>query len=254
MPYLFQGGRLVISEEITHSLNTNSSIPIALESAIITHGMPYPANLTTTESLMEIITSHPSGKVIPAPIAIIDSVIYIGLSSAQLQRLSDPQNSSSPNTKSIKVSKRDLPYALSRTGDERINGGTTVAGTMIIAKSVGIDLFVTGGIGGAHRGAQNSAYDHDIRAADLATSIVCCTSMKRSPRLSRLQESFVDSVYDIRVAINRHGHLGRPAGTLPNSDGCHLCRCKVNLGYRSDPGSPGRSCQSFPLRLSLFYN
>ena len=105
--------------------------------------MPYPANYDTANSVESIIRS---GKVTPATIALIGGQIHIGLTDALLQQISDPE------WKSVKVSRRDLAPVLSQGA----NGGTTVAGTMYIAQSVGIPLFVTGGIGGVHRGAESS--------------------------------------------------------------------------------------------------
>lgn len=105
--------------------------------------MPYPTNYDTAQSVESIIRS---GKITPATIALIDGQVHIGLTDALLQQISDP------GWKSVKVSRRDLAPVLSLRG----NGGTTVAGTMYIAQSVGIPLFVTGGIGGVHRGAESS--------------------------------------------------------------------------------------------------
>lgn len=132
-----------MSEEVEHALNTDAPV-IALESAIITHGMPYPANAETAASLETIIRGH---GVVPATIALMDGKVQVGLSDAQLEELAN-----APRTESCKVSRRDLGAALCL----KRYGGTTVAGTMILANSVGIQHFVTGGIGGVHRGAENS--------------------------------------------------------------------------------------------------
>lgn len=107
--------------------------------------MPHPTNYDTARSVESIIRS---GSVTPATIALIRGKIHIGLTDSQLQEISDPA------WKSVKVSRRDLAPVLSQNG----NGGTTVAGTMYIAQSVGIPLFVTGGIGGVHRGAESSMF------------------------------------------------------------------------------------------------
>ena len=110
--------------------------------------MPHPANLNTALSLEHIIRQTSHNTVIPATIALLHGRIHIGLTHPELTRLSDPEVSRS----SIKVSKRDLAVAVER----RLDGGTTVAGTMALANEVGIEVFVTGGIGGVHRGAQSS--------------------------------------------------------------------------------------------------
>ena len=154
-----QNGRLVISEEVEHALSAGDPV-VALESTIITHGpqtrlspnhglyltgMPHPTNLSTAISLEGIIRSHSS---IPATIALLDGKVHVGLSKAQLARLADPANGEN----AVKVSRRDIGATLAM----RRMGGTTVAGTMFVASSVGIQVFVTGGIGGVHRGAESS--------------------------------------------------------------------------------------------------
>jgi pseudouridine-5'-phosphate glycosidase len=113
---------------------------VALESTVITHGLPYPDNVTTA-SLMEAAVRQ--GGATPATIAVIEGKIHIGLTTAQLEYLG-----SRPATTVRKCSRRDLSTVLSRRED----GATTVAGTMILAHLVGINLFATGGIGGVHRG------------------------------------------------------------------------------------------------------
>ncbi|ORY29537.1 Indigoidine synthase A like protein-domain-containing protein [Naematelia encephala] len=137
------GGRLVFSEEVENALHAGEAV-VALESTIITHGMPYPTNLTCAQSVESIIRTN---SAIPATIALIDGKVHVGLSTSQLEQLADPDLSGA-----IKVSRRDIGAVLAR----RLVGGTTVAGTMVVASSVGIGVFVTGGIGGVHRGAENS--------------------------------------------------------------------------------------------------
>jgi pseudouridine-5'-phosphate glycosidase/pseudouridine kinase len=109
--------------------------------------MPHPTNLTTAQTLETIIRSH---GVVPATVALLEGRVHIGLSEAELCALADP--STVRAAPAVKVSRRDLAPALAG----RRAGGTTVAGTMVAAQSVGIQSFVTGGIGGVHRGAQNS--------------------------------------------------------------------------------------------------
>jgi pseudouridine-5'-phosphate glycosidase/pseudouridine kinase len=114
-------------------------------------GMPHPKNYETAQSVEHILRSK---SITPATIALISGKIHIGLSDSVLASISDT------SFKSVKVSRRDLAPVLSLDG----NGGTTVAGTMYIAQSVGIPLFVTGGIGGVHRGAESSTSSpHAVR-------------------------------------------------------------------------------------------
>ena len=138
---------------------------VALESTIISHGMPYPQNVQTAREVEQIIRD---AGAVPATIAIMDGKICIGLSSEQLEQLGTAPDA-------IKVSRRDLAYVLS----QRLLGATTVAATMICAQLAGIEVFVTGGIGGVHRGAETS-FDISADLQELAhTSVaVVCAGVK----------------------------------------------------------------------------
>lgn len=126
---------VIYSKEVKEALKKNKPI-VALESTIITHGMPYPANYKMALKTESIINSH---NVVAATIAIIDGKIHVGLNKDQLEMLAKNHNS-------IKISKRDLSFSIS----QKKTGGTTVAATMIISHMVGIKVFATGGIGGVH--------------------------------------------------------------------------------------------------------
>ncbi|KAI9632359.1 Indigoidine synthase A like protein-domain-containing protein [Dioszegia hungarica] len=139
------GGRLVLSEEVEHALQHGNPV-VALESTIITHGMPHPTNLSTAQSLESILRSR---GVTPATIALHSGKVHVGVSQAQLEELAD---TSAGLVKKVKVSRRDIAPTLAKG----LIGGTTVAGTMYVARTVGIGMFVTGGIGGVHRGAEKS--------------------------------------------------------------------------------------------------
>lgn len=114
---------------------------VALESTVITHGLPYPQNVETA-LLME--TAVDQGGAVPATIGIIGGQIIVGLSAAQMEQLGRQAGRATVR----KCSRRDLPLVVARGED----GSTTVAGTMIVAHLAGIELFATGGIGGVHRG------------------------------------------------------------------------------------------------------
>lgn len=113
---------------------------VALESTVITHGLPYPQNLETAQAMEAAVRA---GGAVPATIAILQGRVYIGLMADQLGYLAQQ-----PRMAVRKCSRRDLPLVLASGGD----GATTVAGTMILAHLAGIELFATGGIGGVHRG------------------------------------------------------------------------------------------------------
>lgn len=138
---------------------------VALESTIISHGMPYPQNVRTAREVEQVIRA---AGATPATIALIDGRICVGLSDAQLERLGNAQDA-------LKVSRRDLAYVLA----EKKLGATTVAATMICAALAGIEVFVTGGIGGVHRGAATS-FDISADLQELArTSVaVVCAGVK----------------------------------------------------------------------------
>ena len=113
---------------------------VALESTVITHGLPFPKNVETAQAMEAAVRA---GGAVPATIAIIGGNIHIGLSPEQLDYLAQR-----PRATVLKCSRRDLPIVLATKAD----GATTVAGTMILAHLAGIEVFATGGIGGVHRG------------------------------------------------------------------------------------------------------
>ncbi|THC43957.1 pseudouridine-5'-phosphate glycosidase [Massilia sp. Mn16-1_5] len=155
---------LLFSPEVAAARNAGRPI-VALESTIISHGMPYPQNVQTARKVEQIIRD---AGAVPATIAIMDGKICIGLSDEQLETLGTAPDA-------IKVSRRDLAYVLS----QRLLGATTVAATMICAQLAGIEVFVTGGIGGVHRGAETS-FDISADLQELAqTSVaVVCAGVK----------------------------------------------------------------------------
>jgi pseudouridine-5'-phosphate glycosidase len=155
---------LLLSPEVLAARAAGLPI-VALESTIISHGMPYPQNVEMARGVEQVIRE---AGAVPATIAIIDGKICIGLSAEQLELLG-----TSPDA--MKVSRRDLPYVLAQNK----LGATTVAATMICAQLAGIAVFVTGGIGGVHRGAATS-FDISADLQELArTSVaVVCAGVK----------------------------------------------------------------------------
>jgi pseudouridylate synthase len=132
------------SAEIQSAIATGRPV-VALESTIIAHGMPYPQNLAMAREVEAIVRDNGA---IPATIAVIDGELRAGLSQVELEHFAK----TGPSI--IKVSTRDLPFVVAK----KISGATTVASTMRIAAMAGIPVFATGGIGGAHRGA-NETFD-----------------------------------------------------------------------------------------------
>jgi pseudouridine-5'-phosphate glycosidase len=130
-----------ISHEVKQALYEKRPV-VALESTIISHGMPYPENVKMALEVEKIIREEGA---IPATIAIIDGMIKVGLSHDEITYLAQAKDV-------CKVSKRDFGYVLS----QKKTGATTVSGTALISHLVGIKVFATGGIGGVHRGAQET--------------------------------------------------------------------------------------------------
>jgi pseudouridine-5'-phosphate glycosidase len=152
---------LDIHPEVAAALAAGQPV-VALESTIISHGMPYPQNVATALQVEAEVRAHGA---VPATIAIIDGRLKAGLSADEIELLGKR------GREVVKVSRRDLPFIVAG----RQTGATTVASTMIIAAMAGIRVFATGGIGGVHRGAEQS---FDISAdlqelAQTAVTVVC---------------------------------------------------------------------------------
>jgi pseudouridylate synthase len=153
-----------ISEEVRVALDEGRAV-VALESTVIAHGLPYPANIETALEMERLIRAEGA---VPATIAIDDGRIAIGLSSDALTRLGTTQDVQ-------KVSRRDLAVTLARGS----LGATTVAGTMYCAHMAGIHFFATGGIGGVHRGAATSLdISADLTELSRTPVLVVCAGAK----------------------------------------------------------------------------
>ncbi|EGE77721.1 serine/threonine protein kinase [Blastomyces dermatitidis ATCC 18188] len=140
---------LKVSEEVQDAVASSRPV-VALETTIYTHGFPYPDNVALASRLESIVRQ---GGAVPATIGVLDGVARVGMTPDELAELA----SSSQTQKVLKVSRRDLGYicGLGLSG-KKMNGGTTIAGTMVLAHTAGIKVFATGGLGGVHRGGQNS--------------------------------------------------------------------------------------------------
>ncbi|HEU4964040.1 MAG TPA: pseudouridine-5'-phosphate glycosidase, partial [Bacilli bacterium] len=148
---------------------------VALESTIISHGMPYPENVQTAREVEAIIREQGA---VPATIGIIDGRIKIGLTDEELESFGQSQDV-------LKVSRRDLPYVIA----SKKNGATTVAATMICAKLAGISVFVTGGIGGVHReGEVTMDVSADLTELSMTDVAVVCAGAKSILDLGRTLE------------------------------------------------------------------
>ncbi|KAI3674950.1 hypothetical protein L2E82_51787 [Cichorium intybus] len=135
-------GSIKISQEVSTALSNGKAV-VALESTIITHGMPYPQNFETAKEVEAIVKENGA---VPATIAILDGIPCIGLTKEELERVAKLGGNAR------KISRRDIAHVVAT----RSSGGTTVSATMIFASMVGISVFVTGGIGGVHRNGENT--------------------------------------------------------------------------------------------------
>jgi len=154
-----------ISKEVQEALNNNKPV-VALESTIISHGMPYPKNVKTAKMVQDAVRKNGA---IPATIAIIKGKLKVGLSDEEIEYLGKK------GQEVIKASKRDIPVLIAK----KLDGATTVAATMIIANLAGIKVFATGGCGGVHRGAETT-YDISADLDELANTnvMVICSGVK----------------------------------------------------------------------------
>ena len=170
-----------ISKIVTEALAANKPV-VALESTIISHGLPYPENIAAAKEFEKQLIDQ---DVTPATIGIIDGVPVIGLNQEELEQIAQEGTA--------KASVRDLPIIAAK----KINGATTVAATAYLAAKAGIRVFATGGLGGVHKGASES-FDESADLTTLATSpvVVVCAGVK--------------SVLDISATLERLETLSIP--------------------------------------------
>ncbi len=153
-----------LSAPVKSALSQGQAV-VALESTIITHGMPWPQNVETARRVEDIVRSQGA---VPATIAVFDGLIHVGLDDRQLSKLAKA-------TGVMKLSRADLAFAVS----EKCTGSTTVAATMMAAQMAGIDVFATGGIGGVHSGAETSFdVSADLRELGQTDVVVVCAGAK----------------------------------------------------------------------------
>ena len=214
---------LQVTDEVGEALAGGGAV-VALESTIITHGMPYPANVETAQAVEADVRA---GGAVPATLALVDGRLRVGLNADELDRLGQVDDA-------FKVSRRDLPFVL-RSGGV---GGTTVAATMIVAAMAGIDVFATGGIGGVHRGA-TSTYDVSADLQELARTDVTVVSAGFKSILDL--DLTMEYLETHGVPVVGYGTTTLPAFYTPDSD--------LSLDHAVD--SPEAVAQIIGLRRSL---
>lgn len=171
---------LLIAEEIKDALASGQGV-VALESTVISHGLPFPENIAAAHALMAAVREEGA---VPALIAIVDGFLSVGIKGLAIERLADP------SSEVRKVSRRDIAFCLAK----KTMGATTVSATMMASHLAGIRVFATGGIGGVHRGAEQSL---DISAdlyelAKTPVAVVCAgaKSILDIPKTLELLESY----------------------------------------------------------------
>jgi len=173
---------IIISEEVKEAVNGNKAV-VALESTIISHGMPYPQNYDTALLVENTVRKN---NAVPATIAIIDGKIKVGLSVRDLEIISTGKNI-------LKASRRDLPVIISK----KLHAATTVSATMICAALASLKIFATGGIGGVHRNAQNT-FDISADLTELGKTNIAVVS------------AGVKSILDIGLTLEYLETMGVP--------------------------------------------
>jgi pseudouridylate synthase len=176
---------LTILPEVAQALQEGKPV-VALESTIISHGMPYPKNVETALAVEKMVRDNGA---VPATIAIMNGKCHVGLSAEEIEYFGKERNV-------WKVSLRDIPYVIT----QGLYGATTVAATMRIASMAGIKVFVTGGIGGVHRGAENSM-DISADLTEMAQTSVAVVS------------AGVKSILDIELTLEYLETMGIPVVT-----------------------------------------
>lgn len=168
-------GYVDISPEVATTLREGNAV-VALESTIVSHGMPYPRNVETALQVQATVRQHGA---VPATIAILDGRLKAGITDTEIEYLGKK------GQRFIKTSRRDLPFIVARKG----NGATTVAATMIIAAMANIRVFATGGIGGVHRGVEETLdVSADLEELARTNVAVVCAGIKSVLDIGRTLE------------------------------------------------------------------
>ena len=201
--------KIKVAEEVKKALAEGKAV-VALESTIISHGMPYPQNVETALRVEEEVKK--SGAV-PATIAIIDGVPTVGCNREEIEKLGKA------GLTVTKVSRRDIPIVIAKG----LNGATTVASTMILAEKAGVKIFATGGIGGVHRGAEKTMdISADLDELSKTNVTVVCAGAKSILDLNLTMEYLETK----GVAVIGYGTDELPAFFTRESG--------IKVGYRMD--------------------
>ena len=201
--------KIKVAEEVKKALAEGKAV-VALESTIISHGMPYPQNVETALRVEEEVRKNGA---VPATIAIIDGVPTVGCNRDEIEKLGKA------GLTVTKVSRRDIPIVIAKG----LNGATTVASTMILAEKAGVKIFATGGIGGVHRGAEKTMdVSADLDELSKTNVTVVCAGAKSILDLNLTMEYLETK----GVAVIGYGTDELPAFFTRESG--------IKVGYRMD--------------------
>ena len=201
--------KIKVAEEVKKALAEGKAV-VALESTIISHGMPYPQNV---ETALRVEAEVRKNGAVPATIAIIDGVPTVGCNREEIEKLGKA------GLTVTKVSRRDIPIVIAKG----LNGATTVASTMILAEKAGVKIFATGGIGGVHRGAEKTMdISADLDELSKTNVTVVCAGAKSILDLNLTMEYLETK----GVAVIGYGTDELPAFFTRESG--------IKVGYRMD--------------------
>eukprot|EP00731_Ephydatia_muelleri_P010074 Em0005g660a len=201
-------GIMKVLPEVAEAISAGMPV-VALETTIVTHGMPYPTNLHTAQAVEAVVRAHGS---VPATIGVLDGYVYVGMTEADLLRLAEP------NLKGRKISRRDLSYVISKVE----SGGTTVSATMLCAHKAGIPVFATGGIGGVHRGGESSMdVSADLTELGRTPLAVVCAGAKSILDIGRTLEV----LETLGVTVTTFGHTTEFPAFFSARSGHHVDMC-----------------------------
>lgn len=216
---------LQYSNEVRTAINENQPL-VGLETAVVTHGLPYPTNIELAAAMEAVIREEGA---IPATVGVLGGKAYVGLTKEDILLLAQDQQV-------IKVSRRDF----SRAAAKKLNGGTTVAGTLTVLLKAGIKVFATGGIGGVHR---NAPYDisADIPALAGSPVLVVCAGAKAIldlPATLELLETFSVPVVGYQTSLfpafySRSSGLPVPFSVEEPDEAAILAKAHWGMGVNS---------------------
>lgn len=216
--------KLKISEDVRQAISENVPV-VALESTIITHGLPYPENIQMAKEVEKLIRKNGA---IPASIGFVEGIPTVGLNEEEIELLGDPKLSN------VKISRRDIPNVMAR----KLTGGTTIAATMILANSAGIDVFSTGGLGGVSRPWSLFDVSADLDELGKTPVAVVCSGPK--------------SILDIQRTMEYLETKGVPVSTYVDED--MISKLELTIKEKLTKSNPNMNAEDYNLLNKIWEN